>query len=533
MKMTKQPKLFARPAFRPAFVVLLLLCLFNAGVTANSTTQDVKNGSTGGEIRRAYRQNQTPDSALAIGQTRAQKRTTSALHLSQFNKSPTAASIFLSGGSIKQRRIHEQSPYTSNIQHEKASSSSLSSSWTRSDLAVFLSASSLIVLSSTLVAFSQAPALIAEIGMRRTATILATISSCSALTEIIISPAVGSLLDSIGRKPALVFALSCIACVHALVSIYPSVFTICAAKFIVTVCTGSFVTTTQVVVSDVSVSNPERMSSILGIMYALYGFAFIVGAIGAGKLSEFGLSVSYGTSTVVAALTAALVFFRMKETLQSSKRIPFGENKSQLKKKLLQSPWSSCTSILSRRSKEVRVLAILIMIQSLPSHMSDTFQILVRSEWNVDTKDFSSFIAMIGVIGIFSNIVGSQMVIKLGIKHFTAIATLSSVISPIGASIFSFRGLIIGIIVGFLGSAQMLGVTAALYVEGAKSNVPQGELAGERSSFLALAKVIGPIWYSFLYVNGKKVFGTGLLPFWFNIGCGLTAFGVSQRYLPS
>jgi len=171
------------------------------------------------------------------------------------------------------------------------------------------------------------------------------------------------------------------------------------------------------------------------------------------------------------------------------------------------------------------------MVQSLPGFMGDTFQILVRTEWNLKTKDFSTFIAMYGIINIAANIVGSQMVVKLGIKHYTALASLSSIVAPIGASFFSFRGLIIGSILGFLGSAQMLGVTAALYAEGAKSNVPQGELAGERASFLALTKVIGPIWYSMLYMKGKKVLGTGKLPFLFNIGCGLTAFGISQRYL--
>lgn len=320
---------------------------------------------------------------------------------------------------------------------------------------------------------------------------------------------------------------------HGLVGIHQSVFTICAAKFVGMLCFGSFLTTSQVIVSDISESNPERMSSTLGITYALFGCAFFVGAIGAGKLAEFGLSVTYRTSMVVAGLSAGLVFFGMQETLHSSKRIPFTENKTVLRKQLLQSPWSSCTRILFRHSKEVRILAILIMIQSLPQHMNDIFQILVRTEWNIDTKDFSSFVAMIGIVNIFANIVGSQMVIKLGIKHFTAIATLSSVLAPIGASFFSFRGLIIGCVVGFPASSQMLGVTAALYGEGAKSNVPQGELAGERSSFLALAKVIGPIWYSFLYVSGKKFFGTGFLPFMFNILCGLTAFGISQRYLPS
>ena len=560
--MTKQLTGSTRPSFQQAFV-LLFFCLFNAGVTATVSSQGVSSGhryhaTEGGESHRLYRQDLPTESTPAFGKTRLQKITIRSFHHSQFNKIPTTTPIFLRGGSTKERIINKGSAYRSDNGNEEkisnnqstissssstssslststspSASTSASESWTRRDFAIFLSASFFMVLSASLVAFSPAPVLIAEIGAERATSTLSMIAACAALTEIIISPAVGGLLDSIGRKPALIFALSCVSFFYGLVGIHSSVLTICAAKFVGMLCFGSFLTTSQVIVSDIAISSPERMSQTLGMLFALSSCGFFMGAIIAGKLSEFGLSVNYRTSTVVAALTAALVFFGMKETLHPSKRIPFRENKTHLRKQLLQSPLSSCTRILFRHSKEVRILAILIMIQSLPSHMNDTFQILVRSEWNIDMKDFASFFGLLGVVNIFANIVGSQLVVKLGIKHFTAIATLSSVLSPIGATLLSFRGLTIGCLVGFLASAQMLGVTAALYVEGAKSNVPQGELAGERAAFLALAKVIGPIWYSFLYIKGKKFFGTGFLPFLFNVGCGLTAFGISQRYLPS
>lgn len=404
----------------------------------------------------------------------------------------------------------------------------LSSSLSRRELAVFQSSSFLIVLSLAIVAFSPAPALIAEIGSERATSTLSILSACAAMTEMIISPAMGSLLDSIGRKPALVFTLLSIGLVNGAASFHSSVLTICIAKFVGVLCAGLFFIASQVIVSDITASNPERMSSTLGVQYALIGGAFFVGAIGAGWLSGFGLSVTYGTSTIVAVLTALLVSFGMSETLLPSKKVLF--QGATMRKQLLASPWS-CTRILYRHSREVRILAILAMLQSLPAFMGDTFQILAKTEWNLGTKDFSSFVAMFGIINIAANVVGSQMVVKLGIKQFTAVATLSSILSPLGASFFSFRGIIAGSILGFLGSAQMLGVTAALVAEGTKSNVPQGELAGERSSFLALMKVIGPIWYSMLYVQGKKFLGTGTLPFLFNAVLGLTAFGISQRYM--
>ena len=431
--------------------------------------------------------------------------------------------LLLRGGAIK-----HTNPNTNEITSPSDESSPLPL-WSRRDLAVFQSSSFLIVLSLAIVAFSPAPALIAEIGSERATSTLSILSACSALTEMIISPVLGSLLDSTGRKPAMIFALISIGLVNGAVSIHSSVLTICVAKFIGMICVGLFFICSQVIISDITSSDPERMSSELGVQMALVGAAFFVGALGAGWLSEFGLSVTYGTSTIVAILSALLVSFGMSESLLPSKKVPF--QGATVRKQLIESPWS-CTRILYRHSKEVRTLALLIMVQSLPTFMGDTFQILAKTEWSLSTKDFSSFVAMFGMINIAANILGSQMVLKLGIKNYTAIATLSSVLSPLGATFFSFRGLIAGSIAGFLGSAQMLGVTAALVAEGAKSDVSQGELAGERSSFMALLKVIGPIWYSLLYVKGKKFFGTGSLPFLFNAVLGLAAFCISQCFLP-
>lgn len=544
---SNRPRRYAHHTSRLAVIVMMFF-LFNNGVAATFGKFEVSNKYTrhrslGEKGYKTFRREQTPDSDLTAETTSLQDQIITSLHHLQYKKSSTTTLISLRGGSTVSRRGAQPS----RVQNKKggnrtplnasrngnSAAPTLSSSRDRRNLTIFMSSSFLAVLAIALVAFSPAPALVAEIGLDRATSTLSTIAACAALTEIIISPALGSLLDSIGRKPALVTAMICVASVHGLVSIHSSVVTICAAKFVGLLSLGSFFTATQVIISDVSMSDPTLMSSTLGLLYALIGSAFFVGAISAGRLSELGLSVTYGTSMVVCALNAALIAFGMRETLLPSKRIPFQENKTMLRKQLLQSPWSSCTRILTRHSKEVRILAILIMIQTLPSQMNDTFQIIARTEWNLDTKDFSSFVAVIGIFNIFANIAGSQMVVKLGIKFFTAIATLSSIIAPIGASFFSFRGLMAGTMIGCLGSAQMLGVTAALYVEGAKSHVPQGELAGERSAFLALTKVIGPIWYSMLYVKGKKVCGTGFLPFYFNIGCGLAAFAISQRYLPS
>jgi hypothetical protein len=95
------------------------------------------------------------------------------------------------------------------------------------------------------------------------------------------------------------------------------------------------------------------------------------------------------------------------------------------------------------------------------------------------------------------------------------------------------RGNVVGTIVGFLGGAQSIGITAALVSEGAQSGLPQGELAGERSSLLAMLKVAGPLMYSFLFIQGQKHLGINVLPFILNISLFAGALVLSQIHLAS
>lgn len=163
--------------------------------------------------------------------------------------------------------------------------------------------------------------------------------------------------------------------------------------------------------------------------------------------------------------------------------------------------------------------------------MGDFFQIYAKTEWKLDTKAFSNFIAIIGILGFTANSLSSIFVRRLGIRRFTAITTLSSILPNLGAATFGYSGILAGNLVGFMGVAQGLGVMSAIVSEGTKQGVPMGVLAGERASLMALVKVIGPIWYSTLYVQGQRLWNMKTLPFWFNACLGFAVFTMSQVYL--
>jgi hypothetical protein len=313
-----------------------------------------------------------------------------------------------------------------------------------------------------------------------------------------------------------------------------SVPVIVASKFVGMLCFGFFTLASQAVISDMSLAtaaNDENadtdklVSSAMGINMALTGVGFLLGIIGGGIFSERGLPVIYGASASIAAFTAAVLAFFLPETL--TKRT---SSSTSVWKKIFQSPMAA-GRLLTRHGSQVRILAILLMLMSIPANQGDMLQTYAVKEWDLSTKTFSSFLALVGLVGIFSNGMASVLVKKLGIKKFTLLAIFSRSLSAIGTSFFGYRGAVVGWLVGFLGAAQSLGIVAALVSAGAKSGLPQGELAGERSSLLALLKVVGPVWYSMLYIQGSGKLGMNNLPFLFNIGLSAIAFLLAQTSL--
>jgi len=60
-------------------------------------------------------------------------------------------------------------------------------------------------------------------------------------------------------------------------------------------------------ISDIAASDSNELSAAMGIQAALAGAGFFIGAIGAGQISRFGLSVNYGLSAAVSCISFLLI----------------------------------------------------------------------------------------------------------------------------------------------------------------------------------------------------------------------------------
>ena len=398
----------------------------------------------------------------------------------------------------------------------------------------------LFVLSFSVTALAPAPALIAALGAEKATTLLSLVTGGGALTEILFSSRVGSLLDSEGRKPAFVLVLAVVVTMNAIVAMHGSTTALCLSKFFSILSMTVFTLSSQAVMSDLSetVATPEKwLSSTIGANMASSGMGFFAGVIMAGILSDKrggGLVTTYTISATIAAIATLFATWFLPETLPAHKRTATTSSSPvsarQRLRHLLEAPLAS-TKLLFRHGPQVRTLAIILMLLNLPMFQGDMFQVYSKQEWKLDTKSLSSYLALYGLVGIFANGCGSFLIQRIGTKHFTLLAIISRLISTSGAAFFGYKGAVVGILIGFLGAAQTIGIIAALVSAGTKSGLPQGELAGERSSLMALLKVVGPFLYSFLYIRGSGGLGMPNLPFVFNIFVSIVALIATQLYL--
>jgi hypothetical protein len=372
-------------------------------------------------------------------------------------------------------------------------------------------------------------------------------------------------LERWGRQPTLTAIVLALTLMHAMTAWQPSIATVCATKFADLVAIGYFALSVQTILSDLVAMDCDaadtlrdggtpasrrdrssRMSAAIGTQMALSGVGFLTGMLCAGELasrartsgsSGDGLALVYGTSALVGAVAVLLIRLGLPETsisrLQqlSTTLTPAVQSANPKKKTQWWQFLVSCTGLLTRHGNDVRILGVLLMLMTFPMFMGDMFQIYAKSEWNLSSKQLSSFFALFGGINVLSHAVGGVLVRRMGIRHFTILAVASKLMTAVGTACFGYHGSVIGLLLGFLGAAQTLGIVAALVAAGTATGLPQGELAGERAALLALLKVVGPILYSALLVQGEQWWGTKRCPLFFNIGLSVVALLVSWVHL--
>jgi Major Facilitator Superfamily len=353
--------------------------------------------------------------------------------------------------------------------------------------------------------------------------VLSLLATVAAVLEFAASPWMGQQLDQRGRKPVLRGLMGPLVALHLGTALWPvHLVTIALQKLVGTVILGFFIVTLQTVLRDLT-TTPEQLSTVLGQQGALIGLGFLLGILGAGRLAPAGFSAVYGTAAALVLLAYALLQWCVPETRPTA-FVYVAPSRSVWS-------WNSVaagTRLLTHYGPRVRRLSILYMLMTVHMFMGDLFQIYAATEWHLSTTLLSTYLSLVALTGIVSNIIGSLLVRRMGVASFTTLAIASKLFTSTMTAFFGVRGSIVGLILGFLGSAQSIGVMAALMNAGGASS---GSVAGERAALTALLKVAGPVLYGILYIQGQRWFQKSNVPFLFNMGLSMAALILSRHCL--
>ena len=369
------------------------------------------------------------------------------------------------------------------------------------------------VLGLSLTTLTPAPYLVGELGQVNGVQLLTALATTSAATEIGLSPIVGGLSDSMGRKPVLTgtLAVSLLAGIAAAVA--PTVATIALQKFVNGAVVGIFFLAAGAILADRFRTEPQKLAASSGILFALVNAGFGVGIALSGLLPPSNLRLRYGASSAVCAAGLALAALGVRETMPVADRVPF--------KARAFNPFAFTRLLTagepgSAGRRTMRLLAALAALTLLPLFMGDVLQVFAVSQWSLTNAQVSSLFSFIAVSGVVSNLIGGTLIRKLGLRAFTALATGSTLLLWAGFSTAKLKIALICAGVGFLGPARTLGATTMMASQGAKLGIPQGQLSGDRANLVAWLKVIGPLVYGALYVRGVSA-GVPQAPFVLNL----------------
>lgn len=383
----------------------------------------------------------------------------------------------------------------------------------------------------------------------RAIQILSTLSAVSATIELLLSPLIGSIIDTHGRRIPAATLHGLVSLANLITSTIPGVKSVCLSR-VVNVLGGGFnIIITNAVIADIfggsgsgtttgggggGGTQAQGMGAALGTQAAYASFGFLLGSLIGGRLTEIGERLAYGACSILSALAMCNVVFRMTESLDyngagyTSRRVHTNDdnniqqqhraeqglmpttsssssssNRSALMTKFIEAPLSSIRLLYHYGSK-MRSLAILLVLQSIPMFMGDVFQLFAKEEWGLRPREFANLVAAFGILGIVSNISVPFMIRSLGLRSFSLFATVSSLFFPITTLLVkSYKIVVAAGCIGLYGSAQKLGTNAAMTSLATELGVPQGRLQGEKASMLALLKIGSPIVYGMLYLRGK------------------------------
>lgn len=138
--------------------------------------------------------------------------------------------------------------------------------------------------------------------------------------QFLFGPAIGNLLDAVGRRPLLLLSVFGLAVDYLIMALAPNLFWLFVGRVFAGLCGASY-TIANAYLADITPA--ENRAKVFGTMGATFGLGFVIGPAIGGLLGEFGARVPFYAAAGLAAVNVAFGYFVLPETLTPDKRRAF------------------------------------------------------------------------------------------------------------------------------------------------------------------------------------------------------------------
>ncbi len=308
-----------------------------------------------------------------------------------------------------------------------------------------------------------------------------------AAIQFLASPVAGALSDRFGRRPVVLLSNLGLGLDYVVMALAPTLLWLFVGRVISGI-TSASIATAGAYIADVS--QPEDRAKRFGMLGAAFGIGFVLGPAVGGILGAYDLRAPFWAAAALSLANFCYGFFILPESLKAENRAPFEWKKA--------NPLGAL-QLLSRHHELWGLASISFLSQLAHTSLAAIFVLYAGYRYGWGARDVGLMLAGVGV---------ATMIVQGGL------------VRPIVKSIGERKALVLGLASGAAGlvwygyastgTMAWAGVVIAafwgLYGAAAQSVMSQrvgaseqGKLQGAITSVNALANIIGPSFFAYVF----------------------------------
>ena len=297
----------------------------------------------------------------------------------------------------------------------------------------------------------------------------------------ICGPAVGSLSDSIGRKPVLLAALALLAIDYVIMALAGTFWLLLIGRLVAGIAGSTYITATAYI-SDISTK--EEKAARFGMIGAAFGIGFVIGPALGGLAASIHITAPFWIAAALAGANVLFGIFALPESLTPDKRRKMGKRDV--------NPFSAIGVVFKMPGLAIPLICLFTF------EFANMVYVSLWAFWTREVFGWGAALigASLAIYGIMlAGVQGGLMPVfikRLGEMRTLWLGMASAIIGLIG---FGFTGSLVALGI-FLVVAALSDLTPPLITAMASNIVDedrQGMLQGVIASLASVAAVVAPL----------------------------------------